>query len=41
MEGLLLVLIGLFGGLFIRDDGFLLKCSVGLSIILILMSSGK
>lgn len=41
MDGLLLILIGLLGGLFVRDDSFVLKCSIGLAIILILVSYGK
>lgn len=41
MEGLLLILIGVLMGLFVKDDSFILKCSVGLAIILILMSAGN
>lgn len=41
MEGLLLILVGVLGGLFVRDDSFVLRCSIGLSIILILVSMGN
>lgn len=41
MEGLLLILIGVLIGLFTKDDSFILKCSIGLAIILILMSAGR
>lgn len=38
MEGLLLILIGVLGGLFIDDERFALKCAIGLAIILILVT---
>lgn len=41
MEGLLLILVGLFMAQFIRDNAFLAKCAIALAIILIFVSGGK
>lgn len=41
MEGLLLILIGVFMAQFIRDNAFLAKCAIGLAIVLIFVSGGK
>lgn len=41
MEGLLLILIGIFMAQFVRDDAFLAKCAIGLAIILIFVSAGR
>lgn len=41
MEGLLLILVGIFMAQFVRDNAFLVKCAIGLAIVLILMSAGK